>query len=70
MWQQQPMGMLLGDGELVPATHAVEGPVDPTGAGDGFAAAYLVSRGAGYAPAAAARRASALVAGLISRRLR
>jgi sugar/nucleoside kinase (ribokinase family) len=34
---------------------------DPTGAGDAFAAAYLVSRAAGHAPAAAARRATAVV---------
>jgi sugar/nucleoside kinase (ribokinase family) len=34
---------------------------DPTGAGDAFAAAYLVSRASGHAPAAAARRATAVV---------
>jgi sugar/nucleoside kinase (ribokinase family) len=34
---------------------------DPTGAGDAFAAAYLVSRAAGHSPAAAARRATAVV---------
>jgi sugar/nucleoside kinase (ribokinase family) len=34
---------------------------DPTGAGDAFAAAYLVSRAAGHAPAAAARRATSVV---------
>ena len=34
---------------------------DPTGAGDAFGAAYLASRAAGHAPAAAARRATAVV---------
>ena len=34
---------------------------DPTGAGDAFAAAYVVSRAAGHPPAAAARRATAVV---------
>ncbi len=49
---------------------SVTGAVDPTGAGDAFSAAYLVSRSGGHAPGAAARRASALVAGLLGRRLR
>lgn len=49
---------------------AVDGVIDPTGAGDAFAAAYLVSRSGGHAPVAAARRATALVAGLLGRRLR
>ena len=39
---------------------------DPTGSGDAFAAAYLASRAAGQAPPAAARRATALVAALLS----
>ena len=47
----------------------VDGEVDPTGAGDAFIAAYLVSRSSGYAPVPAARRATALVAGLLGRRL-
>jgi sugar/nucleoside kinase (ribokinase family) len=34
---------------------------DPTGAGDAFAAAYVVSRAAGHPPVAAARRATAVV---------
>ena len=38
---------------------------DPTGAGDGFAAAYLAARAGGHAPAAAARRATALVGALL-----
>jgi sugar/nucleoside kinase (ribokinase family) len=63
--------LVLADGKLerVPA-RPVGGEVDPTGAGDAFAAAYLVSRSTGHAPAAAARRATALVAGLLGRRLR
>lgn len=60
--------LVLADGRLVPvpARH-VDG--DPTGAGDAFFAAYLVSRASGYAPVSAARRATALVAGLLGRRL-
>lgn len=40
---------------------------DPTGAGDAFATAYLVARNAGFSPAGAARRATAVVASLMSR---
>jgi sugar/nucleoside kinase (ribokinase family) len=60
--------LVLADGRLeaVP-TRPVEG--DPTGAGDSFLAAYLVSRAAGYAPVASARRATAVVAGLLGQRL-
>jgi sugar/nucleoside kinase (ribokinase family) len=63
--------LVLAEGRLeaVPA-RAVDGEVDPTGAGDAFSAAYLVSRASGHAPVAAARRATALVAGLLGRRLR
>jgi sugar/nucleoside kinase (ribokinase family) len=43
---------------------------DPTGAGDGFGASYLAARSEGHAPASAARRASALVAGLLAGRAR
>jgi sugar/nucleoside kinase (ribokinase family) len=50
--------------ELVPA-RPVPNVTDPTGAGDAFAAGYLASRAAGQAPAAAARRATALVAALL-----
>jgi len=46
------------------------GDVDPTGAGDSFAVAYLAGRSAGHAPRAAARRACAVTAGLLSGRLR
>jgi sugar/nucleoside kinase (ribokinase family) len=43
---------------------------DPTGSGDAFAAAYLAARAHGHAPAAAARRATALVAALLTGRAR
>lgn len=55
--------------ERVPA-RAIPGTIDPTGAGDAFAAAYLAARSDGHAPYAAARRATALVAGLLGARLR
>jgi sugar/nucleoside kinase (ribokinase family) len=42
--------------------------VDPTGAGDAFAAAYLAGRAAADPPATAGRRASAVVAGLLAGR--
>ena len=61
---------MLAEGRLVAVpARAVDGEIDPTGAGDAFSAAYLVSRATGYAPIAAARRATALVAGLLGRRL-
>jgi sugar/nucleoside kinase (ribokinase family) len=41
---------------------------DPTGAGDAFAATYLVARSTGSPPTAAARRAAALVADLLAGR--
>jgi sugar/nucleoside kinase (ribokinase family) len=40
---------------------------DPTGAGDAFATAYVVARDTGFNPAGAARRATAVVASLMSR---
>lgn len=63
--------LVLADGKLerVPA-RAVRAEVDPTGAGDAFIVVYLASRSTGHAPAAAARRATALVAGLLGRQLR
>jgi sugar/nucleoside kinase (ribokinase family) len=62
--------LVLAEGRLERVSaRPVDGGVDPTGAGDAFSAAYLVSRAAGYAPVAAARRATALVAGLLGRRL-
>jgi tagatose kinase len=39
---------------------------DPTGAGDAFATAYVVARDTGFNPAGAARRATAVVASLMS----
>lgn len=44
--------------------------VDPTGAGDAYAAGYVAARNVGFAPPAAARRATALVARLLSARRR
>jgi sugar/nucleoside kinase (ribokinase family) len=44
--------------------------VDPTGAGDSFAIAYLAARSDGFSPFAAARRATALVAALLTGRAR
>jgi len=50
--------------EFVPARPL---DADPTGAGDAFITAYVVARNAGFAPVGAARRATALVAALLSR---
>jgi sugar/nucleoside kinase (ribokinase family) len=41
---------------------------DPTGSGDAFAVGYLAARANGHAPVAAARRATALVAALLTGR--
>jgi sugar/nucleoside kinase (ribokinase family) len=51
--------------EHVPARPVGPG-VDPTGAGDAFGAAYVVSRADGSGPVGAARRACALAADVIS----
>jgi sugar/nucleoside kinase (ribokinase family) len=51
--------------EHVPA-RPLTGDVDPTGAGDAFSAAYVSARNGGHAPVPSARRAGALVAGLIA----
>ena len=56
-----------GRAERVSAT-PIRGVVDPTGAGDAFAVSYLVARSSGQPPVAAARRASAVVAGMLSGR--
>jgi sugar/nucleoside kinase (ribokinase family) len=62
--------LVLADGKLERVSaRAVDGEIDPTGAGDAFAVVYLASRSTGHAPAAAARRATALVAGLLGRKL-
>jgi sugar/nucleoside kinase (ribokinase family) len=52
------------------AARPVADGIDPTGAGDAFAAASLPARSEGHAPLSSARRATALVAGLLSARLR
>ena len=39
---------------------------DPTGAGDAFSVAYVAARAAGVRPGAAARRATAVVAGMLA----
>jgi sugar/nucleoside kinase (ribokinase family) len=44
--------------------HALD--VDPTGAGDAFATAYVVARNAGFGPVGAARRATAVVAAVLA----
>ena len=41
---------------------------DPTGAGDAFMAGYVVARNAGFSPVGAARRATAVVAAVLTRR--
>jgi sugar/nucleoside kinase (ribokinase family) len=41
---------------------------DPTGSGDAFSAAYLTARSRGLSPTSAARRATALVGALLTRR--
>lgn len=51
------------DAEHVQA-HAIEG--DPTGAGDAFAVSYAAARADGHGPVSAARRATAVVAALLS----
>jgi sugar/nucleoside kinase (ribokinase family) len=56
--------IVRGTAETVPA-RPVGAEADPTGAGDGFAAAYLSARADGHAPSSAARRATALVAALL-----
>jgi sugar/nucleoside kinase (ribokinase family) len=52
-----------GRSEFIPA-HALD--VDPTGAGDAFSTAYIVARNAGFSPPGAARRATAVVASVLS----
>ena len=56
--------VITRDGE----THVPARPIaaDPTGAGDAFAVAYLASRAEGHNPVSAARRATALVAALLT----
>jgi sugar/nucleoside kinase (ribokinase family) len=61
--------LILANGRLERVTaHAIFS--DPTGAGDAFAAAYIVSRNAGNPPSTAARRATALVGSMLAGRRR
>lgn len=62
--------LVLDRGRLERITTHVRAGVDPTGAGDAFAASYVAARSSGHAPRAAARRANALVAGLLGGRMR
>jgi sugar/nucleoside kinase (ribokinase family) len=63
--------IVLAGGRLEHVTaRPVKGRVDPTGAGDAFAAAYLAGRAGGQSPVASARRATALVGGLLGGRAR
>ena len=62
--------LVYADGRLQRVEAHEIAPTDPTGAGDAFAVAYLASRADGHAPAASARRATALVASLLTRRSR
>ncbi len=58
--------LYAGGEEQVIRAHPL--PNDPTGAGDAFAAAYVAGRAAGFAPAGAARRATAVVGTLLRSR--
>jgi sugar/nucleoside kinase (ribokinase family) len=61
--------LVLADGRLTPVpTRPAREPYDPTGAGDAFAAAYVVARSVGQTPVAAARRANALAGALLEGR--
>jgi sugar/nucleoside kinase (ribokinase family) len=63
--------LVLADGRLERvAARPAKDQVDPTGAGDAFAAAYLAGRAGGQSPLASARRATALVGELLGRRAR
>jgi sugar/nucleoside kinase (ribokinase family) len=66
-----PRGSIVyadGREDFVPANEVKD--VDPTGAGDAYATAYLAARSDGAGPVAAARRATALVEGLLAGRVR
>jgi YD repeat-containing protein len=61
--------LVVADGRVTEVrAHHVD--ADPTGSGDAFAAAYLVSRARGHAPSAAARQATGVVGEMLRRRLR
>ncbi len=57
--------MIAGDDVTEVPAHPARGAVDPTGAGDSFSVVYLDGRARGLDPAAAAERASGVVAELI-----
>jgi sugar/nucleoside kinase (ribokinase family) len=60
--------LVLAHGRLTHvAALRIDSLVDPTGAGDAFAAGYLAARSTGHAAVGAARRATALVAAMLSR---
>ncbi len=59
-------GSLVLTRTLVERVRAHPVNADPTGAGDAFSVAYLAARAAGHGPASAARRATALVALLLT----
>jgi sugar/nucleoside kinase (ribokinase family) len=54
-----------GRREFIPARRV---DTDPTGAGDAYCASYVVARAAGFGPAGAARRATAVVGALLADR--
>ena len=60
--------VVTADGRVHVPAHVVTN--DPTGAGDGFAAAYVASRAEGHAPVPSAQRAAALIAALLAGRVR
>jgi sugar/nucleoside kinase (ribokinase family) len=55
------------EAEHVPAA-PIDGPVDPTGAGDTFWVSYLVARSQGAAPIEAARHATELTSTFLAER--
>ena len=61
-------GSLVIAGGRAERVHAHHVDANPTGSGDAFSAAYLAARASGQAPVAAARRATALVGLMLSRR--
>jgi sugar/nucleoside kinase (ribokinase family) len=66
-----PRGSIVyanGSETFVPANEVKD--VDPTGAGDAYSTAYLAARSTGSPPVVAAKRATALVEGLLAGRLR
>jgi len=64
---QGALVVTAADAEHVPAT-PIDGPVDPTGAGDTFWVSYLIARSEGASPVEAARRATALTSAFLARR--